>query len=200
MIADAIAGVPAAVLPAEVRQAVDSLPLEVELLFPTDAIESAFGASAANAVERIASRAGTTRATLGGTLRREDGTVERRVCLVGTVRPLLEMHRLLHVALNHGEPLNLSTRLLVPAAMAGRVIGRGGETIREIGAVSGATLSFDPTITSDPTPSRGLKLAGEMAEVANALAQVILMRLHAECAQVPRGRIPMRATWTRPDP
>ena len=193
MIADAIAGVPSAVLPADVRQAVDSFPLQLDFLFPNDAIESAFGASAAHAVERIASRAGTTRATLGGTLRRDDGTVERRVCLVGTLRPLLEMHRLLHVALNHGEPIKLSTRLLVPAALAGRVIGRGGETIREIGAVSGAILSFDPTNTADPTPVRGLKVAGEMAEVANALAQVMLMRLHAECAQ------PVRATWTHPD-
>ena len=66
--------------------------------------------------------------------------IDRRVSMVGTIRELLEAHRLLHVALNGGEPERLTAKLLLAAHLAGLVIGKSAETVREISRQSGASV------------------------------------------------------------
>ena len=125
-------GIPLAVLPPHVKASLD-LPLTLEIAVAADRVLKIFGSRAAHIMAHIEVRSGVQRVRLAPG---PDRGGERRVSVLGAVRPLLEAHRLLHVALHGGEPVQLTAKLLLPCRLAEVVIGTAGETVREISRLS----------------------------------------------------------------
>ena len=180
---DNLMGIPLAVLPPHVKASLD-LPLTLEIAVAADRVLNIFGSRAAHIMAHIEARSGVQRVRLAPG---PDRGGERRVSVLGAVRPLLEAHRLLHVALHGGEPVQLTAKLLLPCRLAEVVIGTAGETVREISRLSGAALAFDEQLACVPEAAgvaeRLLRASGDMAQVSNALAQVLLLRMDFDATE-----------------
>ena len=100
-------GIPLAVLPPHVKASLD-VPLTLEIAVAADRVLNIFGSRAAHIMAHIEARSGVQRVRLApGPDISADRGGERRVSVLGAVRPLLEAHRLLHVALHGGEPVQV---------------------------------------------------------------------------------------------
>ena len=184
---DNLMGIPLAVLPPHIKASLD-LPFALEIAIAADGVLNIFGARAAHIMAHIEARSGVQRVRLApGPDLSADRSGERRVSVLGAVRPLLEAHRLLHVALHGGEPERLTAKLLLPCRLAEVVIGKAGETVREISRLSGAALAFDEQLACVPEAAgvaeRLLRASGDMAQVSNALAQVLLLRMDFDATE-----------------
>ena len=179
-------GIPLAVLPPHIKASLD-LPFALEIAIAADGVLNIFGARAAHIMAHIEARSGVQRVRLAPGPDLSDCGGERRVSVLGAVRPLLEAHRLLHVALHGGEPERLTAKLLLPCRLAEVVIGKAGETVREISRLSGAALAFDEQLACVPEAAgvaeRLLRASGDMAQVSNALAQVLLLRMDFDATE-----------------
>ena len=181
-------GIPLAVLPPHIKASLD-LPFALEIAIAADGVLNIFGTRAAHIMAHIEARSGVQRVRLAprSDLSADRGG-ERRISVLGAVRPLLEAHRLLHVALHGGEPERLTAKLLLPCRLAEVVIGKAGETVREISRLSGAALAFDEQLACVPEAAAGvaerlLRASGDMAQVSNALAQVLLLRMDFDATE-----------------
>ena len=177
---DDLMGIPLAVLPPHVRASLAS-PIGFETCLERDLVVAVLGSQAAHVMAHVEARSRVQRVRIAP--EHEVGAcAEQRVSVYGPVRGLLEAFRLLHVAMHGGEPERLTAKVLLPARLAGVVIGKGGETVREISRLSGATVDVDKSIAYVPAGPAGVqerlvKLSGAMAQVSNALAQVLLLRI-----------------------
>ena len=97
--ADTIAGIPVEVLPPKVQAGLRTH-LTLQMAVSADAIRSVFGGREEHVVRQLSARSGA-QVQLWPV---PADAIDRRVSMVGTIRELLEAHRLLHVALNGGEP------------------------------------------------------------------------------------------------
>ena len=91
------------------------------------------------------------------------------------------------MALHGGEPVQVTAKLLLPCRLAEVVIGTASETVREITRLSGAALAFDEQLACVPEAAgvaeRLLRASGDMAQVSNALAQVLLLRMDFDATE-----------------
>ena len=182
---DTIAGIPVEVLPPKVQAGLRTH-LTLQMAVSADAIRSVFGGREEHVVRQLSARSGA-QVQLWPV---PADAIDRRVSMVGTIRELLEAHRLLHVALNGGEPERLTAKLLLAAHLAGLVIGKSAETVREISRQSGASVVVEKqmaAVSGGNLEERLTRVSGAMAQVSNALAQILLMLIdNSEAAAVAR--------------
>ena len=182
---DTIAGIPVEVLPPKVQAGLRTH-LTLQMAVSADAIRSVFGGREEHVVRQLSARSGA-QVQLWPV---PADAIDRRVSMVGTIRELLEAHRLLHVALNGGEPERLTAKLLLAAHLAGLVIGKSAETVREISRQSGASVVVEKQMASvggggGERQERLTRVSGAMAQVSNALAQILLMLIDNSEAEAP---------------
>ena len=177
---DTIAGIPVEVLPPKVQAGLRTH-LTLQMAVSADAIRSVFGGREEHVVRQLSARSGA-QVQLWPV---PADAIDRRVSMVGTIRELLEAHRLLHVALNGGEPERLTAKLLLAAHLAGLVIGKSAETVREISRQSGASVVVEKqmaSVSGGKLEERLTRVSGAMAQVSNALAQILLMLIDNSAA------------------
>ena len=180
---DTIAGIPVEVLPPKVQAGLRTQ-LTLQMAVSADAIRSVFGGREEHVVRQLSARSGA-QVQLWPV---PADAIDRRVSMVGTIRELLEAHRLLHVALNGGEPERLTAKLLLAAHLAGLVIGKSAETVREISRQSGASVVVEKqmaAVSGGKLEERLTRVSGAMAQVSNALAQILLMLIDNSEAEAP---------------
>ena len=179
---DTIAGIPVEVLPPKVQAGLRTH-LTLQMAVSADAIRSVFGGREEHVVRQLSARSGA-QVQLWPV---PADAIDRRVSMVGTIRELLEAHRLLHVALNGGEPERLTAKLLLAAHLAGLVIGKSAETVRGSRA-AGASVVVEKqmaAVSGGKLEQRLTRVSGAMAQVSNALAQILLMLIDTPVAEAP---------------
>ncbi|XP_075301298.1 tudor and KH domain-containing protein [Opisthocomus hoazin] len=134
--------------------------LEVEVRVPRTAVKSIIGRRGAT-VKKLSQETGA-RIDVEG-----DGEGEETALLISgspgqVCRAKAAVHRIVT------ESVPVSEQLCVPQRAVGRIIGRGGETVRGICRSSGATVLCEREADAGLAPVRVIQLSGTQKEVAAA--------------------------------
>ncbi|KAG8536586.1 hypothetical protein GDO81_026057, partial [Engystomops pustulosus] len=112
-----------------------------------------------------------------------DGGGDRELIIKGTPEQVCQSQRLLHGVLQDGAALRAELHL--PSRSIGRVMGHGGERIREIARSSGATIDCGRrTESSQTAPTRRITITGTQGQVE--AAKTLLLKASEEEAAVQR--------------
>ncbi|NXA27582.1 TDRKH protein, partial [Ibidorhyncha struthersii] len=145
--------------------------LEIEMQVPRAAVKSIIG------------RKGTTikklRQETGAHIdvEREDESEETALLISGSPSQVCRAKAAIHQIVRESTPV--SEQLCVPQRAVGRIIGRGGETVRGICRSSGAKVLCEREADAGPAPVRVIQLSGTQKEVA-AAKKLIMEKLMEE--------------------
>ncbi|NWQ84897.1 TDRKH protein, partial [Columbina picui] len=104
----------------------------------------------------------------------EEGEEEAALLIAGSPAQVCRAKAAVHRIVTESAPV--TEQLCVPRRAVGRIIGRGGETVRGICRSSGARVFCEREADAGPGPVRVVQLSGTRAEVA-AAKKLILEKL-----------------------
>ncbi|XP_058897740.1 tudor and KH domain-containing protein isoform X2 [Kogia breviceps] len=134
--------------------------IEIEMRVPQEAVKFIIGRQGAN-IKQLRKQTG---ARIDVDM--EDGGDERVLLISGFPVQVCKAKAAIHQILTESTPV--SEQLSVPKRSLGRIIGRGGETIRSICKASGAKITCDKESEGILLLSRLIKISGTQKEVAAA--------------------------------
>ncbi|XP_041035651.1 tudor and KH domain-containing protein-like [Carcharodon carcharias] len=124
-----------------------------------------------------------------------EGTAERLLTIIGSPVQVCKAKVAIHQLL--AESVKITEELQVPHRAVGRIIGRGGESIREICRTTGAKIVCEETGKQLLDLSRSVRISGTRQEVASAKTETMigpsLKRVTEEGAGHERGGVPPAA-------
>ncbi|XP_078390276.1 tudor and KH domain-containing protein [Cetorhinus maximus] len=100
-----------------------------------------------------------------------EGTAERLLTIIGSPVQVCKAKVAIHQLL--AESVKITEELRVPHRAVGRIIGRGGESIREICRSTGAKIVCEETGKLLLDMSRSVRISGTRQEVASAKALIV---------------------------
>ncbi|KAL4674192.1 hypothetical protein H8959_018126 [Pygathrix nigripes] len=137
--------------------------IEIEMRVPQEAVKLIIGRQGAN-IKQLRKQTGA-RIDVD-----TEGAGDERVLLIsGFPVQVCKAKAAIHQILTENTPV--SEQLSVPQRSVGRIIGRGGETIRSICKASGAKITCDKESEGTLLLSRLIKISGTQKEVAAAKAK-----------------------------
>ncbi|NWS65139.1 TDRKH protein, partial [Chunga burmeisteri] len=136
--------------------------LEIEMRVPRAAVKSIIGRKGATI--KKASDAGETGARID--VEGEDEGEEAALLISGSPSQVCQAKAAIHQIVTESAPV--SEQLCVPQRAVGRIIGRGGETVRGICRSSGAKVLCEREADASLAPVRVIQLSGTRKEVAAA--------------------------------
>uniref|UniRef100_A0A2K6UXL7 Tudor and KH domain-containing protein n=1 Tax=Saimiri boliviensis boliviensis TaxID=39432 RepID=A0A2K6UXL7_SAIBB len=134
--------------------------IEIEMRVPQDAVKLIIGRQGAN-IKQLRKQTGARI-----DVDTEDVGDERVLLISGFPVQVCKAKAAIHQILTENTPV--SEQLSVPQRSVGRIIGRGGETIRSICKASGAKITCDKESEGTLLLSRLIKISGTQKEVAAA--------------------------------
>ncbi|XP_017401716.1 tudor and KH domain-containing protein [Cebus imitator] len=134
--------------------------IEIEMRVPQDAVKLIIGRQGAN-IKQLRKQTGARI-----DVDTEDIGDERVLLISGFPVQVCKAKAAIHQILTENTPV--SEQLSVPQRSVGRIIGRGGETIRSICKASGAKITCDKESEGTLLLSRLIKISGTQKEVAAA--------------------------------
>ncbi|XP_006935217.3 tudor and KH domain-containing protein isoform X2 [Felis catus] len=134
--------------------------IEIEMRVPQEAIKLIIGRQGAN-IKQLRKQTGARI-----DVDTEDVGDERVLLISGFPVQVCKAKAAIHQILTENTPV--SEQLSVPQRSVGRIIGRGGETIRSICKASGAKITCDKESEGTLLLSRLIKISGTQKEVAAA--------------------------------
>ncbi|NXW62336.1 TDRKH protein, partial [Eurystomus gularis] len=159
----------AATFPAEERLTfVGDKELEIEMRVPRAAVKSIIGRKGAT-IKKLRQETGA-RVDVEG----EDEGEETTLLISGSPSQVCRAKAAIHQIVTESTPV--SEQLCVPQRAIGRIIGRGGETVRGICRSSGAKVVCEREADASLSPIRMIQLSGTQKEVA-AAKKLILEKL-----------------------
>lgn len=134
--------------------------IEIEMRVPQEAVKLIIGRQGAN-IKQLRKQTGARI-----DVDTEDVGDERVLLISGFPVQVCKAKAAIHQILTENTPV--SEQLSVPQRSVGRIIGRGGETIRSICKASGAKITCDKESEGTLLLSRLIKISGTQKEVATA--------------------------------
>ncbi|XP_021569808.1 tudor and KH domain-containing protein [Carlito syrichta] len=134
--------------------------IEIEMRVPQEAVKLIIGRQGAN-IKQLRKQTGARI-----DVDTEDVGNERVLLISGFPVQVCKAKAAIHQILTENTPV--SEQLSVPQRSVGRIIGRGGETIRSICKASGAKITCDKESEGTLLLSRLIKISGTQKEVAAA--------------------------------
>ncbi|NXT44687.1 TDRKH protein, partial [Pelecanoides urinatrix] len=134
--------------------------LEIEMRVPRTAVKSIIGRKGAT-IKKLSQETGA-RIDVEG----EDEGEEAALLISGSPSQVCRAKAAVHQIVTESAPV--SEQLCVPQRAVGRIIGRGGETVRGICRSSGAKVSCEREADAGLAPVRVIQLSGTRKEVAAA--------------------------------
>ncbi|XP_077012106.1 tudor and KH domain-containing protein isoform X2 [Tamandua tetradactyla] len=134
--------------------------IELEMRVPQEAVKLIIGRQGAN-IKQLRKQTGARI-----DVDTEEGGDERVLLISGFPVQVCKAKAAIHHILT--ESATVSEQLSVPQRSVGRIIGRGGETIRSICKASGARITCDKESEGTLLLSRLIKISGTQKEVAAA--------------------------------
>uniref|UniRef100_A0A8C8YJ01 Tudor and KH domain containing n=1 Tax=Prolemur simus TaxID=1328070 RepID=A0A8C8YJ01_PROSS len=134
--------------------------IEIEMRIPQEAVKLIIGRQGAN-IKQLRKQTGARI-----DVDTEDVGDERVLLISGFPVQVCKAKAAIHQILTENTPV--SEQLSVPQRSVGRIIGRGGETIRSICKASGAKITCDKESEGTLLLSRLIKISGTQKEVAAA--------------------------------
>ncbi|XP_037354495.1 tudor and KH domain-containing protein [Talpa occidentalis] len=134
--------------------------IEIEMRVPQEAVKLIIGRQGAN-IKQLRKQTGARI-----DVDTEDIGDERVLLISGFPVQVCKAKAAIHQILTENTPV--SEQLSVPQRSVGRIIGRGGETIRSICKASGAKITCDKESEGTLLLSRLIKISGTQKEVAAA--------------------------------
>uniref|UniRef100_A0A9L0SD44 Tudor and KH domain-containing protein n=1 Tax=Equus caballus TaxID=9796 RepID=A0A9L0SD44_HORSE len=134
--------------------------IEIEMRVPQEAVKLIIGRQGAN-IKQLRKQTGARI-----DVDTEDVGEERVLLISGFPVQVCKAKAAIHQILTENTPV--SEQLSVPQRSVGRIIGRGGETIRSICKASGAKITCDKESEGTLLLSRLIKISGTQKEVATA--------------------------------
>ncbi|XP_022419990.1 tudor and KH domain-containing protein isoform X3 [Delphinapterus leucas] len=134
--------------------------IEIEMRVPQEAVKLIIGRQGAN-IKQLRKQTGARI-----DVDTEDVGDERVLLISGFPVQVCKAKAAIHQILTESTPV--SEQLSVPQRSVGRIIGRGGETIRSICKASGAKINCDKESEGTLLLSRLIKISGTQKEVAAA--------------------------------
>ncbi|XP_015358395.2 tudor and KH domain-containing protein [Marmota marmota marmota] len=134
--------------------------IEIEMRVPQEAVKLIIGRQGAN-IKQLRKQTGARI-----DVDTEDVGDERVLLISGFPVQVCKAKAAIHQILTENTPV--SEQLSVPQRSVGRIIGRGGETIRSICKASGAKITCDKESEGTLLLSRLIKISGTQKEVAAA--------------------------------
>ncbi|KAM8816780.1 tudor and KH domain-containing protein [Rhynchonycteris naso] len=134
--------------------------IEIEMRVPQEAVKLIIGRQGAN-IKQLRKQTGARI-----DVDTEDVGDERVLLISGFPVQVCKAKAAIHQILTENAPV--SEQLTVPQRSVGRIIGRGGETIRSICKASGAKITCDKDSEGTLLLSRLIKISGTQKEVAAA--------------------------------
>ncbi|XP_008693866.2 tudor and KH domain-containing protein [Ursus maritimus] len=134
--------------------------IEIEMRVPQEAVKLIIGRQGAN-IKQLRKQTGARI-----DVDTEDVGDERVLLISGFPVQVCKAKAAIHQILTENTPV--SEQLSVPQRSVGRIIGRGGETIRSICKASGAKITCDKESEGTLLLSRLIKISGTQREVAAA--------------------------------
>nr|XP_019595591.1 PREDICTED: tudor and KH domain-containing protein isoform X1 [Rhinolophus sinicus] len=134
--------------------------IEIEMRVPQEAVKLIIGRQGAN-IKQLRKQTGARI-----DVDTEDVGDERLLLISGFPVQVCKAKAAIHQILTESAPV--SEQLSVPQRSVGRIIGRGGETIRSICKASGAKITCDKESEGTLLLSRLIKISGTQKEVAAA--------------------------------
>ncbi|XP_013205293.2 tudor and KH domain-containing protein [Microtus ochrogaster] len=134
--------------------------IEIEMRVPQEAVKLIIGRQGAN-IKQLRKQTGARI-----DVDTEDVGDERVLLISGFPVQVCKAKAAIHQILTESTPV--SEQLSVPQRSVGRIIGRGGETIRAICKASGAKITCDKESEGTLLLSRLIKISGTQKEVAAA--------------------------------
>ncbi|XP_023577188.1 tudor and KH domain-containing protein-like isoform X1 [Octodon degus] len=134
--------------------------IEIEMRVPQEAVKLIIGWQGAN-IKQLRKQTGARI-----DVDTEDVGDERVLLISGFPVQVCKAKAAIHQILTENTPV--SEQLSVPQRSVGRIIGRGGETIRSICKASGAKITCDKESDGTLLLSRLIKISGTQKEVAAA--------------------------------
>ncbi|XP_059688040.1 tudor and KH domain-containing protein [Gavia stellata] len=147
--------------------------LEIEMRVPRAAVKSIIGRKGAT-IKKLSQETGA-RIDVEG----EDEGEETALLISGSPSQVCRAKAAVHQIVTESTPV--SEQLCVPQRAVGRIIGRGGETVRGICRSSGAKVLCEREADAGLAPVRVIQLSGTRKEVATA-KKLILEKLMEEDA------------------
>ncbi|XP_064331060.1 tudor and KH domain-containing protein [Phalacrocorax carbo] len=134
--------------------------LEIEMRVPRAAVKSIIGRRGAT-IKRLSQETGAHI-----DVEREDEGEEAALLISGSPSQVCRAKAAIHQIVTESTPV--SEQLCVPQRAVGRIIGRGGETVRGICRSSGAKVLCEREADTGLTPVKVIQLSGTRKEVAAA--------------------------------
>ncbi|OPJ71576.1 tudor and KH domain-containing protein isoform B [Patagioenas fasciata monilis] len=147
--------------------------LEIEMRVPRAAMKSIIGRKGAT-IKKLSQETGARI-----TVEEEEGEEETALLIAGSPAQVCRAKAAVHRIVMESAPV--TEQLCVPQRAVGRIIGRGGETVRGICRSSGARVLCEREADAGPGPIRVVQLSGTRAEVA-AAKKLILEKLAEDVA------------------
>ncbi|KAK2512228.1 Rorc [Columba guinea] len=147
--------------------------LEIEMRVPRAAMKSIIGRKGAT-IKKLSQETGARI-----TVEEEEGEEETALLIAGSPAQVCRAKAAVHRIVTESTPV--TEQLCVPQRAVGRIIGRGGETVRGICRSSGARVLCEREADAGPGPIRVVQLSGTRAEVA-AAKKLILEKLTEDVA------------------
>lgn len=125
----------------------------------------------------------------------EEGQSSERTLLIQGEREKVKRAEIVIKKVIAEQPVIRTEDVFVPQRACGRIIGKGGQTIRHMSAVSGAKIRIDPTSDDISNPLRKCTITGTSDQIASAkgllnekMAEDNEIRACRRDAEVPRNR------------
>lgn len=119
---------------------------------------------------------------------------ERRVIIVGLPEDVAEAKRLIQAKVDEpgmGGGRFPTVQMMVPSHRVGLVIGKGGETIRELQELSGAKIAVSPDGGNDQTTGeRAINICGDDEAVRRAKAMISELVVHGTRPNIGSSSLP----------
>ncbi|NXT50578.1 TDRKH protein, partial [Pluvianellus socialis] len=147
--------------------------LEIEMCVPQAAVKSIIGRKGAT-IKKLRQETGARI-----DVEREDEGEETALLIAGSPSQVCRAKAAIHQIVAESTPV--SEQLCVPQRAVGRIIGRGGETVRGICRSSGAKVLCEREADAGLAPVRVIQLSGTHKEVA-AAKKLIMEKLMEEDA------------------
>ncbi|NWQ91160.1 TDRKH protein, partial [Burhinus bistriatus] len=147
--------------------------LEMEMQVPRVAVKSIIGRKGAT-IKKLRQETGARI-----DVEREDEGEEAALLISGSPSQVCRAKAAIHQIVAESTPV--SEQLCVPQRAVGRIIGRGGETVRGICRSSGAKVLCEREVDAGLAPVRVIQLSGTQKEVA-AAKKLIMEKLMEEDA------------------
>ncbi|XP_065509805.1 tudor and KH domain-containing protein [Caloenas nicobarica] len=147
--------------------------LEIEMRVPRAAVKSIIGRKGAT-IKKLSQETGARIA-----VEEEEGEEETALLIAGSPAQVCRAKAAVHRIVTESAPV--TEQLCVPQRAVGRIIGRGGETVRGICRSSGARVLCEREADAGPGPVRVVQLSGTRAEVA-AAKKLILEKVMEDVA------------------